>query len=303
MKPLENRAEQLRQWTSRHSHLAVVMLFLLAVPGLSADPLVWSTQAPNPLVRFEGVGGVAGNKLYTFSGFYTCCSSILATTRCDVYDPATNVWTPLASIPQAVTHCGQVADMDDSSNQVFWLVGGFNGDHPGPTTNQVWKYSINFDTWSAGPSLPAPRAAGALVKLGRELHYFGGTIRNGSTWTDYGTHWAFDLDTGTSWRATTPDGQQVLAPMPNPRNHMGGVALNGKFYAIGGQHKGQQSTAPQDEVDVYDPATNTWTQAAPMPRPIGHVTANVFVRNEHVVVVSGLTTNSVPIANVIEYDP
>src|SRR5260370_301903 len=40
-----------------------------------------------------------------------------------------------------------------------------------------------------------------------------------------------------------------------------------------------------------------------MPRPIGHVTANVFVRNGLIVVVSGLTTNSVPIANVIEYDP
>jgi len=95
----------------------------------------------------------------------------------------------------------------------------------------------------------------------------------------------------------------VLAPMPNPRNHMGGVALNGKLYAIGGQHQGLQSTAPQNEVDVYDPATNTWTQAAPMPRPIGHITANVFVRNGHIDVVSGLTTNSVKIANVIEYDP
>src|SRR5207302_289069 len=92
-----------------------------------------------------------------------------------------------------------------------------------------------------------------------------------------------------------------LAPMPNPRNHMGGAALNGKIYAIGGQHKGQQSTAPQDEVDVYDPATNTWTQAAPMPRPIGHVTANVFVRNGHVVVVSGLTTNST-LPNTLAYD-
>src|SRR5438270_878894 len=303
MESLKTLLKQLGAWTSRHSPLALVVLSLLATPSLFADPLVWATTTRNPLVRFEGVGGAAGNKLYQFSGFYTCCSSILATTECDAYDPATDTWTSLASIPQAVTHCGQVPDMDDSSNQVFWLVGGFLGDHPGPTTNQVWKYSINFDTWSAGPSLPAPRAAGALVKLGRELHYLGGTIRNGSTWTDYGTHWAFDLDGGTAWRATTPDGQQVLAPMPNPRNHMGGVALNGKIYAIGGQHKGQQSTAPQDEVDVYDPATNTWTQAAPMPRPIGHVTANVFVRNGRIVVVSGLTTNSVKIANVIEYDP
>ena len=303
MKSLQTPLNQLEPWHSRHSRATIAVLFLLAVSGLSADQFVWTTKTPNSLMRFEAVGGAAGNKLYQFSGFYTCCSSILATTQCDAYDPATDTWTSLASIPQAVTHCGQVADMDDPNNQVFWLVGGFLGDHPGPTTNQVWKYNINNNTWASGPPLPALRAAGALVKLGRELHYFGGTIRNGSTWVDYGTHWAFDLDTGIAWRTTTPDGQQTLAPMPNPRNHMGGVALNGKIYAIGGQHKGQQSGAPQSEVDVYDPATNTWTQAAPMPRPIGHVTANVFVRNGHVVVVSGLTTNSVPIANVIEYDP
>jgi N-acetylneuraminic acid mutarotase len=303
MKSLQTPSAQPGPWQSRHSRATIAVLFLLAVSGLSADQFVWTTKTPNSLVRFEAVGGAAGSKLYQFSGYCTLRPKILATTQCDAYDPTTDTWTSLPSIPQAVTHCGQVADTDNPNNQIFWLVGGFLGDHPGPTTNQVWKYSINNRTWAAGPPLPAPRAGGALVKLGRELHYFGGTIRNGSTWTDYGTHWAFDLDNGTAWRATTPDGQQLLAPMPNPRNHMGGVEFNGKIYAIGGQHKGQQSTAPQDEVDVYDPATNTWTQAAPMPRPIGHVTANVFVRNGHIVVVSGLTTNSVPIANVIEYDP
>src|SRR5438105_15627652 len=120
-------------------------------------------MARNHVVQSEGVGGAAGNTPYTFSGLYTCCSSILATTECDAYDPATDTWTSLASIPQAVTHCGQVADMDDSSNQVFWLVGGFLGDHPGPTTDQVWKFSINFNTWDAGSSLLDSSAAGALL--------------------------------------------------------------------------------------------------------------------------------------------
>jgi N-acetylneuraminic acid mutarotase len=133
------------------------------------------------------VGGAASSKLYQFSGYCTLQPKILATTRCDAYDPTTDTWTSLPSIPQAVTHCGQVADMDNPNNQIFWLVGGFLGDHPGPTTNQVWKYSINNRTWAAGPPLPAPPAGRAPVKLGRELHYFAGTIRNGSTWTDHDT--------------------------------------------------------------------------------------------------------------------
>jgi len=282
--------------------LASGLLLLQFLAALTAST-VWVAKAPCPLKRFEAVGGAAGGKLYQFSGYYTLSPSILATPLCHAYDPATNHWTRLADIPQAISHCGQVPDTDNLNDLIFWLAGGFLGNHPGPSTTEVWKYSITHNTWSAGPSLPAPRAGGALVKVGRELHYFGGVIRvNGAYQKDYGTHWALDLDNPTAWRTTTPAGP-LLATMPNPRNHMGGVALNGKLYAIGGQHLGDEITGAQKEVDVYDPATNKWTQAAPMPRPIGHITANVFVRSGRIVVTSGVTSNSVEIANVIEYNP
>jgi len=111
-----------------------------------------------------------------------------------------------------------------------------------------------------------------------------------------------DLNGGKAWRTTTISGQ-VLAPMPNPRNHLGGIVLNGKIYAIGGQHLGDQNLSEQSEVDVYDPGTNTWTLAAPMPRPIGHIMADVFVRGGRIDIASGVTLHSVKLANVIEYDP
>ncbi len=277
-------------------------LVLTTSRAYAADPLVWATKSSCPLIRYEAVGGAAAGKLFEFSGFYTNGASILTTAECNAYDPASDSWTIITSIPQPTTHSGQVADTDQSNNQTYWLAGGFVGDDPGPTTNQVWKYSINGNYWSAGPPLPAPRAGGVLAKIGRVLHFFGGTVRSSGIWTDYGTHWTLGLDSGTSWQTTTSTGQ-LLAPMPNPRNHMGGIALNGKLYAIGGQHKGNESTAPQDELDIYDPATNTWTQAAPMPRPIGHITSNVLVRDGRIVVVSGVTTGKVILPNVIEYDP
>jgi hypothetical protein len=301
MKPLNTALKQPRGWNSRHSRLAVVTLFLLVVSSLFADPFVWIARSPCPLQRAEGVGGAANGKLYEFSGYYTS-GKIKATAECDAYDPVTNTWQRLADIPQAISHCGQVVDDSDPNNQIFWLAGGFLGDHPGPSTNEVWKYNINNDTWSSGPPLPDQRAGAPLVLLGRELHYFGGVIRqNGVYLQDYGTHWAFNLDTDTAWRTTTANGQ-ILAPMPNPRNHVGGTVLNGKIYAVGGQHLGDQNT-PQSEVDVYDPATNSWSQTAPMPRAISHVTANVFVRNNLLVVTTGRMTNGVLIPNVIEYDP
>jgi N-acetylneuraminic acid mutarotase len=279
------------------------MLFLLAVSSLSAtDPFAWIARSACPLQRFEAVGGAAAGKLYEFSGYYTLGTNILATAECDAYDPVTNTWQRIADIPQPISHSGQIADEDNPNDPIFWLAGGFLGNHPGPSTTEVWKYSIINNTWTSGPPLPDQRGGGALVKLGRELHYFGGVIRqNGVYVQDYGTHWAFNLDTDTAWRTTTTGGQ-ILAPVPNPRNHMGGTVLNGKIYAVGGQHLGDQNT-PQSEVDVYDPSTNSWSQTAPMPRPISHVTANVFVRNGLVVVTTGRMANGVLIPNVIEYDP
>jgi hypothetical protein len=167
----------------------------------------------------------------------------------------------------------------------------------------VWKYNVKKNTWAAGPPLPAPRGGGVLVKLGSELHYFGGCTRaKGVYLMDYGTHWALDLNGGKTWRRTTLSGQ-LLAPMPNPRNHLGGIALKGKIYVIGGQHLGDENFGEQSEVDVYDPGTNTWTLAAFMPRPVGHIMADVFVRGGRIDVASGVTLHSVKLANVIEYDP
>ena len=278
----------------------VFIFLMLVASGLSAaPPFVWNRTAPCPLGRFEAMGGAAEGKLYQFSGFYN--TAIDATVECDAYDPVSNVWTRIADIPQAITHSGQVYD---ANTHTFWLAGGFLGSfRPGPSTTQVWKYSVKNNTWTAGPPLPAPRGGGALVKLGSELHYFGGCTRaNGVYLKDYGTHWALDLNGGRAWRRTTLSGQ-LLAPMPNPRNHLGGVALKGKIYAIGGQHLGDENFGEQSEVDVYDPGTNTWRLAASMPRPIGHIMADVFARGGRIDIASGVTFHSVKLANVIEYDP
>ncbi len=143
-----------------------VVLFVSGVINVSAeDPFVWTLGAPCPLVRFEGGGGAAAGKLYQFSGFYRT-GPIKATVECDAYDPATDAWTRIADIPQAISHCGQVVDDDITDDQIFWLAGGLLGDYPGPSTQQVWKYSINNNVWSAGPPLPDQRGGRCTCQVG-----------------------------------------------------------------------------------------------------------------------------------------
>uniref|UniRef100_UPI00286996D7 Kelch repeat-containing protein n=1 Tax=Deinococcus sp. TaxID=47478 RepID=UPI00286996D7 len=136
------------------------------------------------------------------------------------------------------------------------------------------------------PPLPAARGGGALVRLGRDLHYFGGTERtsDGAYRWDDGEHWALSLDAPTAWHA--------LAPLPNPRNHLGGAVLGGQIYAIGGQHLGDEAYGDLTEVDRYDPATNTWSPVAPLPLPLGHITGSTVVWNARIVVTGGVTLAS-----------
>lgn len=236
-------------------------------------PFSWSDRAPAPQALAEAQGMMVGGKLYVMGGFFNTGEE--ATQRADVFDPATNRWTRLADVPAKLTHA---ATVDDGQGNIY-LLGGYLGDHPGPSTNQVWKYSIATNTWSAGPSLPEARGAGAAARIGNQIHFFGGAVRTDvSDTVDRSAHVVLDLATNT-W--------STKAPLPNPRNHLGGVALNGKIYAIGGQRSFRENTENQDQVDVYDPQTDTWSQAAPMPNPRGHISASTFVWNNKIVVAGG----------------
>jgi N-acetylneuraminic acid mutarotase len=248
------------------------------------SPFAWSTVAPSPIPRFEANDAAVNDQLYVFGGFYN--AAIQATTEADRYDPSTNTWTVLTDMPQPITHAGTATD-----GQTVYLAGGFVGDGLSVVTNRVLMYDTAADAWSDAPPLPESRGAGALVRLDRQLHFFGGVD---STLHDRGEHWVLNLDGGTSWT--------TAAPLPNPRNHLGYTAFNGLAYAIGGQHQLDEAGGNQAEVDAYDPATDTWATAAPLPVPRGHVHTSTFVFNDRIVIAGGETNGPRILADVTEYD-
>jgi N-acetylneuraminic acid mutarotase len=245
------------------------------------------------MARMEAQGAAANGKLYVFGGFHTV--NLHATRRVDAYDPVTNSWARVADLPEALTHSAVAVD-----GHRIYLIGGFVGNHPGPSTRHVWIYDTIANTWSAGPSLPADRGAGAAVILDRHLHFFGGGTRVAGVVdiVDQGSHYVLALDGGTRWTSSMP--------IPNPRNHLAGAALGGKIYAIGGQHHRNEVTGDLSEVDAYNPATNTWTRVADLPSPRGHISTSTFVLNKRIFVIGGTLrgdTNGLPAADVTAYDP
>ena len=60
--------------------------------------------------------------------------------------------------------------------------------------------------------------------------------------------------------------------MPLSRQELATGILNGKLYVLGGYYLGFMSTAT---VQVYDPTTDTWTLAHPLPYVVNHNAAAV----------------------------
>lgn len=253
--------------------------------------IIWSKAAPSPIGRSEAQGAFVDGKIYVFGG-YTDTTFIPKSKRVDVYDPGNNTWTRIKNMPVATTHAGTAVDGKD-----IYFAGGVVGTATGERLNaskDVWKYNVDTQTWTAMPSLPDARGAGELAVLDRRLHFFGGTgFDREEAKSD---HWVLSLDGGTSW--------ETAVELPDPRNHLADAVINGKIYAIGGQHGHNQNLVAQNSVYVWDPANPTiWTPVANMPKALSHIAGGTFVMDNQIIVAGGEISHGKSISDVIAYDP
>lgn len=258
---------------------------------------VWLDGADSPVPRWEAQGIAIDEKVYVFAG-YDNLGPPLTTVESHVYNAATNQWSSIADAPEKLTHTGIAVD-----GTKIYLIGGYVGDNPGGSIDRVWVYDTVADTWSAGTPLPEDRGAGGAAIVGRSLHFFGGATRTDGivAATDHPDHWILDLgatdspsDDALTW---TP-----AADLPNARNHVGAVAVDGLIYAIGGQYKSNEQTGNQDDVHRYDPSTDQWTQLADLPQPTGHIMSSTFAIGSEILVVGGVTQSSEEVDTVFAYN-
>ena len=260
----------------------------------AADPtwstLQWRKIADSPLKRTEAATAVIDGRLYLFGGFIP---GLETSSQVDVYDPTSGTWSRVKDMPTRPTHENAAVD-----GRSVWIAGGFLGKHPGPATNEVWKYDGAADTWTAGPPLPEPRAGGGLVAVQGRLHYFGGYKPDRDTVC--ADHWS--LVTGE------PDARWTReADMPNPRGHLAAAVLDGKIYALGGANGHDRKQVDLPYCDRYDPATKAWTKIASLPDGRSHFEGSTIVHGDRIIVVSGRCNASQPprmnVDDILEYDP
>lgn len=153
-------------------------------------------------------------------------------------------------------------------------------------------------TWERGPDLPRPVANNAVVglDLGEESHVYSFLgIDTTKRWDGVGS--------GAYRWVVGEEEWEELPEVPGPGRLAGTAeAFEGKVYVFGGYTvaaDGSEASLPN--VDVFDPATDSWASAAPMPVPVDDAVSGVW-RDSLIVLVSGWhdTDN---VADVQLYDP
>jgi len=248
--------------------------------------ITWQAKQRSLWATAESMAAVSQGKLYVFGGIgetvhYTPAKHVMR------YDPVANTWTQLADMPNGLTHSGVVP-----VGNTIWLIAGYPEGTPYGqifSTKTVWKYDIPSNTFSRGPDLPVLCGTGGAGIVDGKIYFARGTDQNRK---DAPEHFMLDP-------ANEAAGWKQLAPVLNARNHVAYVGYNHKMYLIGGQHFQDSLADYQNQTDVYDPATNTWTQLANMVNGRSHITAATFLAEGNIYVLGGEpTTNQAQVYNI-----
>ena len=107
--------------------------------------------------------------------------------------------------------------------------------------------------WAYAAPLPEPIAANVAVALDGKVYSLTGV--NDRYYSQYASSYVYDPDLD-SWSA--------IADPPTLRDSAGAGAIDDKIYLVGGYDSDWNLP---DVLEIYDPATNTWSIGAPIPMP------------------------------------
>ena len=214
-------------------------------------------------------GGVSGRKRYRDELY--------------LYDPGTNSWAAKQALP-ITGYRGATGVIDNK----LYVVTSCNyqedcfyyGDYMLPAGHPdrwLFRYDPPTDTWTELAIPPSgtggPLTMGIGVTIGRKLY-----VGNGES----NTLQVYDPATNTWVEQATPRALRSGAAF---------AALGGKLYMAGGIRWNADYTYSEVRAtNVYDPATNTWTNLAPLPAPRAWIAGSRVVVNgqPRIEVVGGL---------------
>jgi N-acetylneuraminic acid mutarotase len=191
-------------------------------------------------------------KIYVIGGYP---ASRVIQDAVQIYDTQTREWSLGQPLPLPLHHPVAVG----LGGKIYSLGGqiAMSGD---ADTDRTLEFDPATEIWSDLAPMPTPRGAGAAAVIDDKIYVVGGRPPAGNAFEVYDV---------------SDDAWTELPPLPtstNQRNHLAATAIGGKIYVAGGRYDGGSFSDPMtDSVDSFDPAENTWSSVAPLPRPRGGV--------------------------------
>ncbi|MGA9343384.1 MAG: hypothetical protein WBV61_13750 [Rhodanobacteraceae bacterium] len=254
---------------------------LFAVAGTAAEqpagtctpPGAWSTRAdfPSPVVRAWGQFFPDDGNFYVMGGRSTdSAGSDLM--QPSVYDPLLDSWTTLAGAYADGQVNNMVGGVLDFGGTDFIVTVGGSAAGAVTATSEVRQYDPVADVMTTLTNDPWPgNADGTLLPGGaavvdNKLYVFGG-FDIGVSMVD--TIYQFDPAAAEGSRWTL-----MNATLPNPLGYIPTAAANGFIYLMGGSIFNSDATlSDSSDASRYDPATDTITPIAMIPRATGETRA------------------------------
>jgi Kelch motif len=135
-------------------------------------------------------------------------------------------------------------------NKLFTL-GGFDIPN-GVGINQIWEFTPSPAGWvQKGATLLVPLGYIPTTTIGNFIYTGGGSDITGGALTDTTNSFIYD---------PVADSINTIAPIPRATGETRALNFNGLMYVMGG---GRTPPNPSNEVDIYDPVTDTWSIGIP----------------------------------------
>ena len=216
------------------------------------------TQMPSTLPDNQmnnmacGVLTVSGTPLiYCVGG--SAAGNTTATARVFTYDPATDTPALLGSDDWPGDAAGTILPGGFTvANNKFYILGGFNINVA--STNEIWEFDPNAaagSRWTQKVNTPEGIMYAPTCTINGIIYVGGASDFQGGTVVDTTNSFSFDPVANTIGS---------IVPIPRATGETRALNFNGQMYVMGG---GRVAPNPSNEVDIYDPATNTWSLGIP----------------------------------------
>jgi hypothetical protein len=176
----------------------------------------------------------------------------MATDRVFRYDPVTDTLSTVAAPWPGALGTTLPGGFTISANKLY-ILGGFN--IPGGNgTSQIWEFTPTTNVWVLKNAvLLVPLGYIPTTTIGSLIYTGGGSDITGGVLTDTTNSFVYN---------PVADTIATITSIPRATGETRALNFNGLMLVMGG---GRTAPNPSNEVDIYDPVSNTWSVGAPVP--------------------------------------